>query len=108
MRICVHYFQLKVQPNEELDEDKSVMFSSASKLALQSITLGISLHAGKAMVTSGGINARTENNNTITHLSQLWVGGGGKGEHGSGRAEMRHRTKLCRAFVFCLASAWAG
>lgn len=76
MCICVHYFQLKVQPKEESDEEKSVTFSSASKLALQSITLGISLHAGKAMVTRGGTNARTEINNAITHLSQSWAGGG--------------------------------
>lgn len=76
MHICVHYFQLKVQPNEEPDEEKSVTFSSASKLPVQSITRGISLPAGKAMVTSGGTNARTENNNAITHLSQSWAGGG--------------------------------
>lgn len=79
MLICVHYFQLKVQPNVEPDEETSVTFSSASKLALQSVTLGIPLHAGKAMLASGGSNARTENNNAITHLSQSWVGGGGGG-----------------------------
>lgn len=76
MLICVHYFQLKVQPNEEPHEEKSVTFSSTSQLSLQSITLDIPLHTGKAMVTSGGTNARTENNNTITHLSQSWEGGG--------------------------------
>lgn len=76
MLICVHYFQLKVQPNEEPDEEKSATFPSASELALQSTTPGISPHAGKEMVTSGGTNARTENNNAITRLRESWVGGG--------------------------------
>lgn len=40
------------------------MFSSYSKLAAQNIILGISLHAGGVMVTSGGTNAHTENINT--------------------------------------------